>query len=286
MDPDKLCEGCKDFFKEGLDYVVFEFVCLYLRRIKTDVVWKKLLRENTGDPIFKFITPSDIAYILSIMKNGKEMWDQKKRLEGTGGTSHEEKIGPLFSVGEGRKRMSGQTVWNSEGLDFFYDTKKKWEEIYNTKMYSRLVKKWEEYEGEGKTRAIKGEILRTIDKYEGDKVSKKRGIGDEISPSKGKWYNDQIGKYTDDVSYEMKMDYSSDDSDKQNDRDGNNNDNGNGNEKIGQEEKEEQNEDDGEDERTKKKAGKRGAGRGGNRRGVPTKVGKESTSSMTAREQV
>ena len=87
MNPDKLCEGCTDFFKEGLDYVVFEFVCLYLRRIKTDVVWKKLLRENTGDPIFKFITPSNIAYILSIMKNGKEMWDQKKRLEGTGGTS-------------------------------------------------------------------------------------------------------------------------------------------------------------------------------------------------------
>ncbi len=92
MDPDKLCEGCKDFFKEGLDYVVFEFVCLYLCRIKTDVVWKKLLRENMGDPIFKFITPSDIAYILSIMKNGKEMWDQKKRLEGTGGMSHEEKL--------------------------------------------------------------------------------------------------------------------------------------------------------------------------------------------------
>ncbi len=76
-------------FKEGKDYVVFEFVCLYLRRIKTDVVWKKLLRENEGDPIFKFITPSDIAYILSIMKNGKNVeseevigkywWDESGR---------------------------------------------------------------------------------------------------------------------------------------------------------------------------------------------------------------
>ncbi len=49
---------------------------------------------------------------------GKYWWDESGR-----------KIGPLFSVGEGRKRMSGQTVWNSEGLDFFYNTKKKWEEI-------------------------------------------------------------------------------------------------------------------------------------------------------------
>ena len=279
MDPDKLCEGCEDYFKEGKDYVVFKFVCLYLRRIKTDVVWKKLLRENKGDPIFKFITPSDIAYILSIMKNGKEMWNQKKRLESTGGTTQEEKIGPLFSVGEGRKRMSGQTVWNSEGLDFFYNTKKKWEEIYNTKMYSRLVKKWEEYEGNAKTREIKWKILRTIDKYEGDEVTKKRGgvVGDEISPSKGKWYNDQIGKYTDDVSYEMKMDYSSDGTDEQNDGDGNNNDNGN--EKDGQEEEEEENEDDGEDERIKETAGKRG----GSRRGIPTKGrGKVRTSSRTA----
>jgi hypothetical protein len=180
--------------------------------------------------------------------------------------------------------MNGQTVRNSEGLDFFYNTKKKWEEIYNTKMYWRLVKKWAEDEGEGKTRAIKGEILQTIDKYEGEEVSKKRGIGDEISLSKGKWYNDQIGKYTDDISYEMKMDYSSDDTDEQNDRDGNNNDNDI--EKDGEEEKEKQNKDDGEDERTKETAGKRGGGRGGNSRRVPTKSGKERTSSRTAREQV
>ena len=89
MDPDKLCEGCKDFFKEGLDYVVFEFVFLYLRRIKTDVVWKKLLRENMGDPIFKFITPSDIAYFVnheewkgnvgSEEAIGRYRWDESRR---------------------------------------------------------------------------------------------------------------------------------------------------------------------------------------------------------------
>jgi len=42
-------------------------------------------------------------------------------------------------------------------------------------MYSRLVKKWEEYEGNAKTREIKWKILRTIDKYEGDEGTKKRG---------------------------------------------------------------------------------------------------------------
>ena len=111
MDPDKLCEGCEDYFKEGKDYVVFEFVCLYLRRIKTDVVWKKLLRENKGDLIFKFITPSDIAFILSIMKNGKEMWDNKEE-----GNKGNKKARPLFTSGKSTKQLYRITLWNNEGF--------------------------------------------------------------------------------------------------------------------------------------------------------------------------
>ena len=33
-----------------------------------------------GYCFFQFVTPSDIAYVISVIKNGKEMWDQEIRL--------------------------------------------------------------------------------------------------------------------------------------------------------------------------------------------------------------
>ena len=44
------------------------------------------------------------------------MWDQAKNP----GTSPEKKARPLFSAGEGRKRENGISVWNTEGLEFYY----------------------------------------------------------------------------------------------------------------------------------------------------------------------
>jgi hypothetical protein len=60
------------------------------------------------------------VYVLAIIKNVKEMWDQAKNP----GTSPEKKARPLFSAGEGRKRESGVSVWNKEGLEFYYMAEK------------------------------------------------------------------------------------------------------------------------------------------------------------------
>jgi hypothetical protein len=60
------------------------------------------------------------VYVLAIIKNVKEMWDQAKNP----GTSPEKKARPLFSAGEGRKRESGVSVWNKEGLEFYYTAEK------------------------------------------------------------------------------------------------------------------------------------------------------------------
>ncbi len=40
---------------------------------------------------------------------------------------------PLFSAGEGRKRESGISMWNKEGLEFYYMVEKNWREVYNDK---------------------------------------------------------------------------------------------------------------------------------------------------------
>ncbi len=84
---------------------------------------EKLMTNNPGSPFFCMVTPSDIAYVLAIIKNGKELWDQaKKRQIGDPGTSPEKNARPRFSGGEGRKRESGISVWNKEGLELWRKT--------------------------------------------------------------------------------------------------------------------------------------------------------------------
>jgi hypothetical protein len=101
--PDELGKGFQDYVKLKLEHVVYDFMCTYVRRIKPDTRWKKILKMNAGNPFICHFTPSDIAYVLAIIKNGQEMWDQAKNPS----TSPENKLKPLYSAGEGRKRESG-----------------------------------------------------------------------------------------------------------------------------------------------------------------------------------
>jgi hypothetical protein len=39
----------------------------------------------------------------------------------------------LFSTREGKRRESGKTVWNNDGLEFFYTAERNWTEVYNSK---------------------------------------------------------------------------------------------------------------------------------------------------------
>jgi hypothetical protein len=52
------------------------------------------------------LMPSDIAYVISIIKNSEEMWDQDVRMKEMGKgamATQEKKAQPLFTQGEGRK---------------------------------------------------------------------------------------------------------------------------------------------------------------------------------------
>jgi hypothetical protein len=61
-------------------------------------------------PFFCYVTPSGIAYILSLIKNGKVMWDQTKKRKENPEARHEKRAIPLFSTGEGKRRESRKTV--------------------------------------------------------------------------------------------------------------------------------------------------------------------------------
>jgi HEPN domain-containing protein len=153
--PDELGNGFQTYIDLKIQNVVYDFMCTYVRRIKPDVKWKELLMKCPGCPFICCITPSDIAYLLAIIKNGKEMWDQAKNP----GTSPEKKVRPLFSTGEGRKRESGISAWNKKGLEFYYTVEKNWREVYNSKVqFSVLINGWENWEPKDKS---KKDALRT-----------------------------------------------------------------------------------------------------------------------------
>jgi hypothetical protein len=81
--PDEFGKGFQfqTYIDLKIKQVVYDFMCTYIRRIKPDARWKKLLVKCPVSPFICCITPSDIAYVLAIIKNGKEMWDQVKGQE-------------------------------------------------------------------------------------------------------------------------------------------------------------------------------------------------------------
>ena len=75
VEPNPLSEGFARYNDSEMEDYVFEFLLNYVRRVKSDVEWKKLLKKNPEKPFMLFVTPSDIAFILSLIKNGMNMWD-------------------------------------------------------------------------------------------------------------------------------------------------------------------------------------------------------------------
>ncbi len=78
--PDELGNGFQDYIYLKIENVVYQFMCTYVRRIKPNSRWKKLLMNIPVNPFICCITPSDIAYVLAIIKNEKEICDQAKNL--------------------------------------------------------------------------------------------------------------------------------------------------------------------------------------------------------------
>jgi hypothetical protein len=132
VEPDPLSEGFNRYAQSDMEHLVFEFLLNYVRRFKSDKDWRKLLKKNPEKPFLLFVTTSDIAFILALIKNGLGMWEQGRRLQDNP-TRVEKKALPLFTKGEGQERESGRTIWNNEGLNFYYTAERNWKKLYSDK---------------------------------------------------------------------------------------------------------------------------------------------------------
>ena len=113
LDPDDLATE-PDLEDDG----VYDFFARYVRRVHSDDFIRKTLLKNPQTSFVDIIGPSDISYIISIIKNSREVWDQNMKMKAKGDRamgSGEEKKKPLFMKGEGAKRIKGESLWNIEG---------------------------------------------------------------------------------------------------------------------------------------------------------------------------
>jgi hypothetical protein len=62
VEPYPLSEGFSRYAACNMEHYVFEFLLNYIRRVRSDLNWSKLLKKNPERPFLLFITPSDIAY--------------------------------------------------------------------------------------------------------------------------------------------------------------------------------------------------------------------------------
>ena len=72
------------------------------------------MTNNPNKIFFQLITPSYIAFVISLLKNGMPVWNRKKVLFETD-EMMKTKAKPLFTSGEGQKRSFGKTTWSRKG---------------------------------------------------------------------------------------------------------------------------------------------------------------------------
>jgi hypothetical protein len=86
---------------------IFDLIARYVRRVHSDEFIHKALKTTPGTNFMDIIGPNDIAYVIALFKNSKEMWDQDIRMRESGAKttdiSLEKKLRPLFTSGGGQK---------------------------------------------------------------------------------------------------------------------------------------------------------------------------------------
>lgn len=79
------------------------------------------------------ITPSDIAFVISVIKNSRHVWDQTMKMTNralSANVENEKKLRPLFTEGRGKKKEQGKSLWSEKGIKYFKRAERKWRKVY------------------------------------------------------------------------------------------------------------------------------------------------------------
>ena len=112
---DLLGQGVKIEQGSNIPNQIFNLFARYVWKVHSDEIIHKCLCYTPGRSYLDIIGPGDIASIVSIIKNSKDMWDQDIRMQELGTQaigSQEKKLRPLFTSGSGQKRTQGCAIFS------------------------------------------------------------------------------------------------------------------------------------------------------------------------------
>ncbi len=142
IDPDKYSKGVMHWHKNKKMDELMQFRACYNQNVHADYYFKNLLLPNPGYTYLDIITRSNIAYVISMVKNSGHLGLQKRN-NVNGETSRPNKlVKPLFTAGQKTKRTFGVTTLNKMGIKYYNNAKKKWQEAY-TKIDPQYMILWQ-----------------------------------------------------------------------------------------------------------------------------------------------
>ena len=87
--PDKLKNGIQEYMMRAEERnELYEFIVLYVRKVYSDTLITRELRCMTGCSFLDLIRPGDIAYLIALVKSGRDVWDQTVWMKALGAAAH------------------------------------------------------------------------------------------------------------------------------------------------------------------------------------------------------
>ncbi len=71
INPEKYHMGIQRFIEEETFHELFQFIALYVRRLYSDAHLRKNIKRFVNKTFLEMITPSDISYVLALIKNSQ-----------------------------------------------------------------------------------------------------------------------------------------------------------------------------------------------------------------------
>ncbi len=133
IDPDRLKNGITNYPSPEEKEILYMFFVRYVRKVHSNSVIKSELRNNEGLSLVDIISPSNTVFVISVIKNGQDVWDQKIRMKELGAAVHgkqEVTLMPLFTEGTGKKKEQGKSLWSDEGMKYFMRVEKTWRKVF------------------------------------------------------------------------------------------------------------------------------------------------------------
>ncbi len=88
------------------------------------------------------IRASNIAYVISLWKNGRDTWDmeiQMREMARSGEFQMEVKARLLFTGGKGKKKELGKNLWTKEGIKYYNMGDQNWRKVYKDETFMKVL---------------------------------------------------------------------------------------------------------------------------------------------------